>query len=231
MGASPGLRLTAWLALAGGLVVGLIFYSLATQEVTRVVRLTGHGFATYEYSETRLDPLLASAAGVSAAAGLAAWAFLLHRAGWRWRGKRVTVVLIATTVALAIAVAATVLLTRSTTSPRPSEHYTSINTIAGALARGGVRCMNLEHLPVEGDRYWRASAGCGVRSEFGIPDGFDNVSIHVWKDDDARQRWLSDPANEEVDWVASPTWLLTCEFIATCIDIRRTIGGELNVEY
>ena len=230
MVAGRGARRNAWLALAGGLLLGLVLFSFAASEVTRVVRLTGHGFATYEYSETRIDPVLGSAAGLSAAAGVAAWALLLHRAGWRWQGKPVTYVLIATFTIVAIVVTARVLLTRPTEPSQASERYSSPDAIADALA-GEVRCMNFERLPIDGDPNWRASATCGVRSEFGIPDGFDNVSIHVWKDDEARRRWLSDPDNEEVDWVAGPTWLVTCEFIATCMDIHDTLGGALNVEY
>jgi hypothetical protein len=41
---------------------------------------------------------------------------------------------------------------------------------------------------------------------------------------------------ERYEMAANPglsrtAWLVTCEFIATCMDVRETLGGDLNVEY
>ncbi len=230
-GSKTGRYLMAWLALVVGIIGGLLLWSLATHEMVVNVRLTGHGFATYEYTETRVDPLFASAAVSVAAAGLVSWAFLLHRAGWRWRGQRVTAFLVAAAAIIVIAAVVTFLIKRERVPFRASEHYTSIDRIVGALGQAGIDCLHLQRNTSQESPYWRASATCDIRSEFGVPDGFDDVSIHLWKTEDARRDWISDPANEELDWVASPTWLVTCEFLPTCSDVRQALGGQLNVEY
>jgi hypothetical protein len=195
------------------------------------VRLTGHGFATYEDTETRIDPVLASAAGLVAAAGGVSWAILLHRAGWRWRGKRITPIFLSVLAVVAVWAGLTFLLTRESAPFLASEHYTSIDEIVSKLEREGVRCLNVGEQPIGEDKYFRDSMSCGIRSEFGVPDGFDNVSIHIWKDETARSNWLDRPLSEEEDWVMSPTWLVICEFLPTCSDVREALGGRLNVEY
>jgi hypothetical protein len=69
------------------------------------------------------------------------------------------------------------------------EHYDSPREVAAAMAEGGIPCARLQARPVDRSGYFTALASCPVRADLAIDDGFDDATIRMWKDADARLDW------------------------------------------
>jgi hypothetical protein len=213
----------AWGALVACAIATLVLWRTATRTTVRAGEFFGHGHLPYEDITRTTDPWrFASAAGVLVL-GVAAWGILRTTADRRRK-------LVYGGVA-GVAVVATVLVTHTVVAASQRRHfdshefYADVKAVAAAMARKDIPCSKLTESSTVASRYFAVAANCAISAELAINDGFDDATIRVWVDEDARERWLEATNPEDVNAVVGPTWMVQCEFEATCWEIADKIGG------
>jgi hypothetical protein len=182
--------------------------------------VVGNGTGSYRDSETTVVRWRAWGAIAVAALGAGAWAVLLTRSSSS--ARRASVAAAAVIVFGGVSFAAGV----PTIFDDPFEGQPRFNSPAElktSLDRNGLPCAGDRAL--EARPWFDALLSCGVETEADIRDGADDLIVGVFGTNDERRSWTEHNDHADVYAVLGPTWVVTCEFQATCAQIQAAVGG------
>ncbi|MDQ4027651.1 MAG: hypothetical protein M3214_06310 [Actinomycetota bacterium] len=223
--ATPGRsrRTIAWGLLVVGLVAGLAAWLSARETTVRDRESFGHGHLPYRDVDTTTNPYLAAAAVAAPLAGIGSWALLLTH------GSRRSKVIYAALTVCVIGAGAGGTYAAVREAQRlhfePGEYYAGVRDVAAEMERRDIACARAAGATLDSS-YFGTALDCAIPAELAINDGFDDASIRTWTSEDARDRWLRAAEPAAVNAVVGPTWIVVCEFEATCWEIQSKIGGR-----
>lgn len=215
-------RAIAWALLVVGLAAGLAAWLGARETTVRSRESFGHGHLAYRDIETTTDPYLAAVAVAAPLAGIGSWSILLARASRR--STLISAVLTASVIGANAGVSYAVVREAQRLSFESREYYAGVRDVAAEMARRDIACARAIGATID-SMYFASALECPIHAELAINDGFDDASIRSWASEDARDRWLGAIDPSDVNAVVGPTWIVLCEFEATCWEIQSNIGG------
>jgi hypothetical protein len=212
-------------ALFVAIAASALLWQAATETITTSRRTIGNGTGRFEISEDHTNRALAGAAFVVLLAGTIAW-ILLHPGG-KLKGKLLNLGPTAALLVLLPLVGGLLIIAEESNDVAfdEYEYYPQPDAILAALETAGIDCDHAASSHPRG-KYWRSpGAVCEIDTRAALNDGADKITIEMWEVG-GRERWTHEVANDDVYAVLGPTWLIRCEFQASCAQIQAAIGGR-----
>ena len=222
-----------WLVTIVLVIAAAVLWSLAEDEVVERVELVGHATATFETTETEIDPLLASLAGAAAVLAVASGYLLVRRS---FTGPGGSTPDWMTTVGLLLLFgvlgAGAAVLAAVRDAP---EGYETVDEVVRAMRSHNIDCSDLQRSPLilideervdeVGPNTFEEVAVCRVEAVQELEDGYDDVLIGIWAGRDARAEFEEtlEPGRRGFV-IIRDTWFVQCQFTSTC----STIENELR---
>jgi hypothetical protein len=213
----------AWLTLVAGVALAIILWQQAFGTIAETKVTYGHARLRYESTERTAKPALAATAVSVGIIGATIWGAWVRR----WGALSRALVIGTGLVALVVAVPVTYVRADRVgeLSFPDAQRYQSVGVVATRMLRTGIPCADVRPLERTDSRYLAKKAECPIRAELAIDDGFDDATIAIWSDDDARESRRRRMNSSALIAVIGPTWLVVCEFESTCAEIQYKIGG------